>query len=451
MSPARLGVAWFVATLPVFGAGRVFTSYALAKPVLDGRAVRLPAPLIKANESKWNTWARAQDKSIRARLQQGDLDSMVNLLLFGTSFTAQPRVPMESLTEASKSGVLRARVDDLVAGLRSPGDNERLVFLRRVLRRQGIDAETPEGAREAGVFIFTNLQRVAKERLALAERAAKAAPNSLLDRTSFFHDRGVSLDTGIFPNFSIERTLSDLKQRGVLHEGQVERVAVIGPGLDFIDKNEDSAFDYYPQQTLQPFAVYDSLLRLGLARAGGLALSVFDISARVIDHLQGARDRARKNEGYGIQLPREVTREWPPALAAYWGSFGDQVGTSAAPIEPPKLFPRLQTRAVRIRPEVVLACQPEDLNIVVQHLELGAADRFDLMVGTNVFIYYEALEQALALENSGAMLKPGGLLLTNDSLPEVPGGRMRQAGVTIVQFDENDARSRDAVGWYRRL
>jgi len=28
----------------------------------------------------------------------------------------------------------------------------------------------------------------------------------------------------------------------------------------------------------------------------------------------------------------------------------------------------------------------------------------------------------LALENARAMLKPGGLLLTNDRLPEVPGG-----------------------------
>jgi hypothetical protein len=29
-----------------------------------------------------------------------------------------------------------------------------------------------------------------------------------------------------------------LKKRGVLREGQVARVAVVGPGLDFIDKND---------------------------------------------------------------------------------------------------------------------------------------------------------------------------------------------------------------------
>jgi hypothetical protein len=36
---------------------------------------------------------------------------------------------------------------------------------------------------------------------------------------------------------------------------------VIGPGLDVADKQD--GFDFYPQQTLQPFALVDSLRRLG--------------------------------------------------------------------------------------------------------------------------------------------------------------------------------------------
>ena len=95
-------------------------------------------------------------------------------------------------------------------------------------------------------------------------------------------------------------------------------------------------------------------------------------------------------------------------------------------------------------PDVVLRCQPENLNIVLERIPLAEADRFDLMVGTNVFIYYDAFERSLALENAGAMLKHGGLLLTNDRLPEVRGGSMRQAGLTDVQYN------RDAVGWYQK-
>ena len=67
------------------------------------------------------------------------------------------------------------------------------------------------------------------------------------------------------------------------------RVAVIGPGLNFIDKDEASAFDYYPLQSLQPFALLDSLLQLSLARAA--ALTVFDISARLCWNTSSARYR----------------------------------------------------------------------------------------------------------------------------------------------------------------
>ncbi len=243
----------FAVALGLLAASRAFTPYATVKPILDSQSDGLPAELRNADQAKWLAWARRHDKAIRARLQQGELDSMVNLLLYGTSFTKQPRISMQGdgIAKASKSGVLRARVDDLVAGLRSPGDNERLIFLQQLLRGQGIDAGASDGPQRTGMFILQNLQRVVQERKIIAERAADANadakpddPSSLLDGSSLFRDRGVSLDTGIFPDFSIEQTLRDLKQRGVLREGQVARVAVIGPGLDFIDKNEASAYDY---------------------------------------------------------------------------------------------------------------------------------------------------------------------------------------------------------------
>ena len=456
----------------VLAADRAFISYADAKPVLDQLLDQpgdlLPAELRNPNEAKWRAWSQRQDKAIRARLQQGDLDSMVNLLLYGTSFTKQPRIKVDAFTEASRAGILRARVDDLVAGLRSPGDNERLTFLNGLLRSQGIDPGAPG---ETGVFIYNNVLRVIREMGTLAKRAEEARrltqPDAVPDpaaifnwRPGLFRDRGVSLDTNIFPDFSIEQALRDLKNRGVLREGQVARVAVIGPGLDVIDKNERSSYDYYPQQTLQPFALYDSLVRLGLARAGGVSMSIFDISSRVIDHIRRARELARMNTGYVIQLPRQVADPWPAGLIAYWRSLGDRVGAEVAPIRPPFQItdtfqiadggqtanggPGLETRAVRIRPDVVLRCQPENLNIVLERIPLAEADRFDLMVGTNVFIYYDAFERSLALENAGAMLKHGGLLLTNDRLPEVRGGSMRQAGLTDVQYN------RDAVGWYQK-
>lgn len=432
----------FVAALSLFGAGREFTPYASVKAIL-------PTDLRIADGAQWMAWCQRQDRAIRARLDQGDLDSLANFLLLGTSFTRQPRILMDQITEASKAGILRARVDDLVAELRNPGENDRLLFMRGLLRRNGIEPQGSQDPRQPGIFLYNNLLRVMKQRIGLGERVAEAQklrrlddPATLLSRSSAFRDRGVSLDTGILPDFLIEQTLRDLKRRAVLREGQVARIAVVGPGLDFIDKNEQYAYDYYPQQTTQPFALYDSLVRLGLAKNVGLSVSILDISSRVIEHIRGARERAAKNVGYVVQLPRAVSRPWPPELIAYWKSLGDQVGIPAPPIRPPEIFPGLETRAVSIRPEVVRACEPADLDIVLERLNLAAGERFDLMVGTNIFVYYDVFQQILALENAGAMLKPGGLLLTNDRLPEAPEGSMHLAGITVV--------GNDAVGWYRK-
>src|SRR5580658_6475157 len=158
----------------VFAADRALISYANAKPVIDQTGDQtgdLPAELRNPNEAKWRAWSQRQDKAIRARLQQGDLDSMVNLLLYGTSFTKQPRIKVDTFTEASRAGILRARVDDLIAGLRSPGDNERLTFLNGLLRSQGIDPSSPG---QTGVFIYNNVLRVIQEMGTLAKRAEEA-------------------------------------------------------------------------------------------------------------------------------------------------------------------------------------------------------------------------------------------------------------------------------------
>jgi hypothetical protein len=103
---------------------------------------------------------------------------------------------------------------------------------------------------------------------------------------------------------------------------------------------------------------------------------------------------------------------------------------------------------MQIRPVVVLACEPVDLDIIVQRLDLAPAARFDLIVATNIFVYYDAFEQSLAAENVASMLKPGGILLSNDRLPELAPGSLRLAGVTIVPFDAPGVSARQVVGWY---
>ena len=75
--------------------------------------------------------------------------------------------------------------------------------------------------------------------------------------------------------------------------------------------------------------------------------------------------------------------------------------------------------------------------------------RFDLIVATNVFVYYDVLDQALAASNVAAMLRPGGLLLSNNALIELPSTNLRSAGYLTVQYSDRPDDG-DHVVWYRR-
>ncbi len=79
----------------------------------------------------------------------------------------------------------------------------------------------------------------------------------------------------------------------------VQRVAVIGPGLDVIDKQEGD--DCYLPQTIQPFAVVDSLVRTGLADARTIRVTTFDVN--IADMLRPG----------GLLLSNNALVEVPPA------------------------------------------------------------------------------------------------------------------------------------------
>jgi hypothetical protein len=433
-------------------ADRVFAPYAAVKPVLEALRDRVPSDLKNAEEAQWDMWRRKEDKAIRGRLEQGELDTLVNLLLFGTSFTGQPRIQISNLTEASRSGLLRARLLDLLRSLRAPQGNERLNLMRDLLRSKGIDSDATQNDGQAGVFVLENVERVLKELREYARRAQDAKrPNDAHvefdERSRLFRDRGISTDTSMLPGFGIEQALRELKNHRLLHEKDLQRIAVIGPGLDFVDW--DSGYDYYPPQMLQPFAVYDTLVRLNLTKSPAPQVTVFDISPWALGHLRRARERAARGASYMVQLVRDPVLRWLPATAQYWRALGGEIGISAAPIQPPLMLHALETRAVAIRPAVVLGCEPVDLNVVLQRLEIPEAERFDLVIATNIFLYYDIAEQALALQNVAAMLRPGGFLLSNSRLPVLPGMAVELAGSTTVQYAEEPA-ARDSILWYQK-
>ena len=100
-------------------------------------------------DAAWPAWAASHDQAIRGRLDRGDEDSVVNLWLYGTTFTTRPRATARDIaalaSPSQAEALLIGRLDDLVAAMASPGANERVRFARQVVERRGINLATPAG------------------------------------------------------------------------------------------------------------------------------------------------------------------------------------------------------------------------------------------------------------------------------------------------------------------
>jgi SAM-dependent methyltransferase len=426
--------------------------FADARPILqvlrdellpDALETRTP----QEREAMWPRWVATRDAAIRERVAQGDEESVINLLLFGTTFTKRPRPAvreLEALVARPAEGLaaLRGRVDDFIAAVVSPGNDERLLFARTVIVRAGLDPTTA-GMDRMRRHLESRIQAVAVGSASASSTADVGAASTL------YRDRGLSSDTSLLVDYGVDRAL-EAAARTRQKAAAVRRVAIVGPGLDFTDKL--GGYDFYPQQTIQPFAVIDSLIRHGLGDAAALRVTAFDLSPRVLQHLDAARGRSAAGAPYGLVLPRNLDRSWTPGLVSYWQRLGDRIGDDAAAVTPPATAGRLQVRSVRVRPSVVLVTATRDLNIVLAREEAPAAEQFDLVIATNILVYYDVFEQALAMANIARMLRPGGLFLTNTRLVELPGSPLRSAGYTdsVYTTGPRGDETGDRIWWYER-
>jgi len=450
-----------------------YLSYEEAKPILEAEAEILPPGLRGKSPSEmdrdWPGWVARRDAEIRARLAQGDADTVVNFLLFGTSYTKRPRVTQKLIQQAGQpqsdaasagpdpalAGLaesLRGRADDLIRALAAPGNNDRLLFVRRLLAEQkGLRLDTPGGREQARDYLLANVGKVLGEYNSyakiLAAARAQGASEEFIERSSIFRTRGLSSDTTLLPNFAVEEALKAISARGLLSAGGVRRVAIIGPGLDITDKQE--GYDFYPLQSIQPFAVIDTLLRLGLARTGELQITTLDLSPRVNEHLRQARLRAQRGQGYMLHLPYDTEAGWTPEAVRYWERFGDRIGKPAAPAAPPPNAGAVKMRAVLVRPPVVSSVTPADANIVLQRPDLPASERYDLIIATNILVYYDTFEQSLAVANIERVLRPGGFLLSNNAVLELPFSRVRAVDYSTVAYSDRPGDG-DHIVWYQR-
>jgi len=388
-----------------------------------------PGPAVEPKD--WLAWLQKSDADVRHRLDVGEEDSLTNLLRFGMTFTAEYRIDDEYLVRYGQSTLVNAfaenRANDLIKALGKPNGNEGFVEMRAFVEKKGFSLNSPAGRKKLKAYLLANLARMQKEFLQAHERAES-------NRDQMFENRGISLDSNLWPDYDLEQQLREMLDKGMLKAGSVRRVAIVGPGLDFVNKQE--GVDFYPPQTVQPFAVLDSLLRLGLAKPENVQLVTLDISSRVNLHIKAARKNAASGKSYTVQLPWYAAGRWTPEFRAkfkqYWEGLGTQIGESVAPIPIPAAAAGFETRALKIRPAIVTRIRPVDLNIVYQRLPLPPDERFDLIIGTNIFLYYGGFEQSLARVNVAAMLRPGGYLLSNNKLQDTVTSGLEQVLITAI-------------------
>lgn len=444
-------VGWLT-SISLGAASAVFATHGEVRDVLADLQPILPAALRTSDDhaaaTVWSTWIASHDRETRDRLDRGDEDTIVNWLMFGTSFTTRPRAG--EAAPAQTADLMIGRADDLVAALAAPGRDERRLFAKAFYEHRGYHVDNAVERARLRDHVIEHVTQVGRELASYASEVAAIrgvpdASEQFALRSRVFRDRGLSLDTSLPPCFAVERALAKMIDDGLLRPGAVRDVAVIGPGLDFTDKS--AGFDFYPQQTLQPFALLDALARFRLGAAGAtIHLTTLDISPRVNDHVRRARMAARTGSAYEVHLPLDRRIGWTADVVRYWKQFGDQVGTEVPAAQSSGAPEGVDVRTIRVRPSVALQIVPEDLDIVAQR---DPAESFDLVIATNVFVYYDTLDQSLALKNIEAMVRPGGFLLSNNALLELPSSRMRSVGYQTVQYSDR-ADDGDHIVFYQR-
>jgi chemotaxis methyl-accepting protein methylase len=91
-----------------------------------------------------------------------------------------------------------------------------------------------------------------------------------------------------------------------------------------------------------------------------------------------------------------------------------------------------------------------DLNIVTQTSDLPEGQGFDLVVATNILVYYDVFQQALAMSNIARLLNPNGIFIANNALPAAHDSRLKYLGRKNVVFAKDGSYGDDVVVYQRQ-
>ncbi len=320
------------------------------------------------------------ERNTALREREGEFDHLVYYLLQSQRFTSLPRIePAVSARELGESAAVppavAARTQAFLRAIARPGADPRLRYFARLLNAQERTIGFLEGQyRRAMRFLYDK---------------------EVLGRAHVYETRGHSTDTQVEANYAVWSALSVLRQ--VAPGTRIRRVLIIGPGMDFAPRT--ALFDSAEPQSFQPYAVADALIALGLANGDALTIDCADINQRVITFLNDFPRGPRRLELYS-----------GPGDAGYARYF-NELGASIGGLTPHAAFAKTLT----VRAGVARDITALKMNILTERVPQA----YDLAIATNVLVYFNAGELALALANTSAMLVPGGYFLHNELRPEL--------------------------------
>jgi len=218
MMQGKLSITFFLflSCYPAFSQTEApqFVSLASAQPVIAAMRDSLPPELKTAGPitaGTWAKWVRSRDREIRKRIDGGEETTLLNLLRLGVTYTKEERLDFSSMDlyglSASVNSAADHRASDLIRALAAPRASEGMLEMRQFLESKGFDLKTPEGRRRIKGYLLAGL-------LSLRDEMRREREEVKKNKFEAFKDRGLSTDSDLFADFTIELQLRHMVNKG---------------------------------------------------------------------------------------------------------------------------------------------------------------------------------------------------------------------------------------------
>jgi hypothetical protein len=314
--------------------------------------------LLQIDAGNFARYIAGIERRTAEREREGENDHLIFYILQSREFTKAARLePALCAKQYVESGTISAAAQTRMRQFATAAvDTERLTYFRSLLPREGpVEYLRKEYAR------------------AMKSLYAK----EFADKSNYYQSRGHSTDTQVTANYALWTALSVLKasEPGL----KIARVLIVGPGMDIAPRT--GLVDRYPPQSYQPYALAQILRDLNFSETP--RIECVDINDRVIRFIRNFASRSELRLDFRVPPGDPEFESWGRGLASKLASV-----------------PR----------KVAEAVSAEKLNIITQRL----GSKYDLVVATNVLLYFDDAELLLAIANIESMLNPGGYFIHNE-------------------------------------